>query len=213
VVQPTGEPRRQGIPWALRSCAASRRFRNRGNDCLGTNNDRSTITFHCRHGNRLHIALSATARTMALCTSRVTPCICWQERTTTSSTKDRISEEMHGEKRMLAPPAGSQLLPRWARGPLSVPCRMGTPAYKLQVKTRDSACIYALPCVLKHRTKPPRLGGLWRCHVSRDSEPHPSAWEGSDATTCPMTPNLAPPRRWAPVNQCVLWLQTPLFYV
>jgi hypothetical protein len=150
---------------------------------------------------------------MALRTSRVTPRVCWQECTTTSSTKDRISEEMHGEKRMLAPPSGSQLLPRWARGPLSVPCRTGTPAYKLQVKTRDRVCIYALPCVLKHRTRPPRLGGHWRCHVSHDSEPHPSAWECSDATTCPMTSNLAPPQRWALVNQRVLWLQTPLFRV
>jgi hypothetical protein len=43
-------------------------------------------------------------------------------------------------KEMLAPPAGSLPLPRWARGPLSVPCRPGTPAYKFQVKTKGEAC-------------------------------------------------------------------------
>jgi hypothetical protein len=29
-----------------------------------------------------------------------------------------------------SPPVGSQPPPRWARGPLSVPCRLGTPVYK-----------------------------------------------------------------------------------
>jgi hypothetical protein len=43
-------------------------------------------------------------------------------------------------KEMLAPPAGSLHLLRWARGPLSVPCRPGTPAYKFQVKTKGEAC-------------------------------------------------------------------------
>jgi hypothetical protein len=33
-------------------------------------------------------------------------------------------------KEMLAPPVGSLPLLRWARVPLSVPCRPGTPAYK-----------------------------------------------------------------------------------
>jgi hypothetical protein len=44
------------------------------------------------------------------------------------------SERMRGE-RMLAPPVGLQPLPGWARGPLSVPSRPGTPVYKLQVRT------------------------------------------------------------------------------
>jgi hypothetical protein len=48
------------------------------------------------------------------------------------------SERLCGE-RMLAPPAGSQPLPGWARGPLSVPCGLGTPTYKLQVKTTAPA--------------------------------------------------------------------------
>jgi hypothetical protein len=37
----------------------------------------------------------------------------------------------------LAPPAGSQPPPRWARGPLSVPCKLGTPAYRLNSKIRS----------------------------------------------------------------------------
>jgi hypothetical protein len=48
------------------------------------------------------------------------------------------SERLHRE-RMLAPPAGSQPLPGWARGPLSVPLGLGTPAYKHQVKTTAPA--------------------------------------------------------------------------
>jgi hypothetical protein len=31
---------------------------------------------------------------------------------------------------------------------VSVPCKQGTPAYKLQVRTRDIVCIHALPRVL-----------------------------------------------------------------
>jgi hypothetical protein len=48
---------------------------------------------------------------------------------------------------MLAPPAGSWPLPRWARGPLSVPCRSGTPAYMLPVKTNGKVGAHALPHV------------------------------------------------------------------
>jgi hypothetical protein len=47
----------------------------------------------------------------------------------TSSTEK--TEKMRREKDMLAPPASSRPLLRWVRGPLSEPCRPGTPAYKL----------------------------------------------------------------------------------
>jgi hypothetical protein len=90
---------------------------------------------------------------------------------------------------------------------MSVPCRLGTPTYKPQVKTSHRACIHTLPCALRHRTSPPSWGGLWRYHVSYVSEPRVSAEVGSGATTCPMAPNLASWLRWALVLPRVLWLQ------
>jgi hypothetical protein len=43
---------------------------------------------------------------------------------------------------------------------LSVPCRPGTPAYKLQAKIRRRACICTLPCALRLWTPSPCSGGL-----------------------------------------------------
>jgi hypothetical protein len=90
---------------------------------------------------------------------------------------------------MLAPPAGSKPLPRWARGPLLVPCKLNTPAYMLQDKTRGGVCIHALPHFSRHWTPTPYLGGLWDCHMFRGSGPHPASNVGSGATTCHMAPN------------------------
>jgi hypothetical protein len=89
----------------------------------------------------------------------------------------------------LAPTVGSQPLPRWARGPLSIPYRLGTPTYKLQVKTRCGACTHMLPCVLRHQTLPPNQGGLRGCHVSRGSRTRFPDEKGSGATTCTVAPD------------------------
>jgi hypothetical protein len=73
-------------------------------------------------------------------------------------------------KEMLAPPASSPPLLRWAQGSLSVPCRLDTPAHKLQAKVGSWACDHALPRVPRYRILPPHSGELW-CHdASRDSE-------------------------------------------
>jgi hypothetical protein len=41
-----------------------------------------------------------------------------------------------------------------------VPCRPGTPTYKLQVKTGSEVCTHALPRALQYWTLPPSQGGL-----------------------------------------------------
>jgi hypothetical protein len=63
---------------------------------------------------------------------------------------------------MLAPPAISLLLLRWAWGPLSVPCGPGTPTYRLESNTRKTYC--HMPC------------SLGSCLAAR---------EGSGSDTCP----------------------------
>jgi hypothetical protein len=63
----------------------------------------------------------------------------------------------------LAPPAGSQHLLRWAQGPLSVPYRSGTPAYRLESRTRKTYC-----------------------HMPYNTKSYLSAQEGSKDVTCPV---------------------------
>jgi hypothetical protein len=88
------------------------------------------------------------------------------------------------DTKKLAPPTGSQPPLRWARGPLSVPYKPGTPAYRLQVKIRRTTCIHALPCVLQLQTSPP-------------------AEVGSSAATCPTALNLSSLLRQALMLPCV----------
>jgi hypothetical protein len=68
---------------------------------------------------------------------------------------------------------------------LSVPYRLGTLTYKLQVKTRGRTCIPAPSRILQHRTKPPCLGELRHCRVSNGSGLHLPICEISDAATHP----------------------------
>jgi hypothetical protein len=74
----------------------------------------------------------------------------------------------------LAPPTGSVPLLRWVRGPLSVPYRLSTPAYKLKEKTTTRCATTGY-------------------HVSCGSGPWLRAEVGSSTTTCPSAPNLASP--------------------
>jgi hypothetical protein len=80
---------------------------------------------------------------------------------------------------MLAPPMGSLPPARWARGPLSIPCRPGTPAYKLQVKTKSETCNHASPRIPQHWVLPPMRGGLRGGHVSSGSRARIPYREGS----------------------------------
>jgi hypothetical protein len=97
----------------------------------------------------------------------------------------------------MAPPAGSLPLPRWAWVPLLVPYRPGTPAYKLQAKTRNRVYISALPCAATC------------CHVSHGSELSLPAREGSGAATCPMAMDNASLLVRALMMPCAPQLQTP----
>jgi hypothetical protein len=74
---------------------------------------------------------------------------------------------------------------------LSIPCRLGTPTYKLQVKTESRACIHAPPRALRYQTLPSCQGGLRGCHVSSGSGPCLPAGEGSGAAACHMAPDPA----------------------
>jgi hypothetical protein len=92
---------------------------------------------------------------------------------------------------MLDPPAGSQPLLRWAWGPLSVPYIPGTPAYRLQVKTKDKACAHVLP------------------RATAALEPASLPREGFGIATCLKALDPTPPPRGAPMLSCVLRLRTP----
>jgi hypothetical protein len=85
---------------------------------------------------------------------------------------------------MLTPPAVSLPLLRWAQWPLSVPCRLDTPAYRLESNTRKTYCHmpYNAGCCL-----PVREGsGTATCHVALD----PTSLLGR----APMLPHV--PRLW-----------------
>jgi hypothetical protein len=149
-----------------------------------------------------------TMRTMPRLTNRVGPHVCGiRDALSLQLPIQKFRKDGWGED-VLAPPMGSQCLPWWAWGPLSVPCRPDTPAYKLQIKTRSRSCIHAMSCVLQLRTLPPCRDGLRCCHVSYSSEPHLPVEMGSGAITCPTTLDLASRPRWDMVPPCVLWLQT-----
>jgi hypothetical protein len=123
---------------------------------------------------------------------------------------------------MLAPPAGSQPLPRWARGTLSVPYRLGTPVYMLQVGTGNKAHNDTLPYVPWLQVPTPVLGGLQGDHVSNSTFPAPPlgkasvppgaqplrshlpTQEGSDVATCLAAPSTVYPPEGAPVLSCGL---------
>jgi hypothetical protein len=129
----------------------------------------------------------------------------------TPTVKTKFQKEDRAGEKVLAPPMGSLPLPRWVWGPLSVPCRLGTPAYMLQAKTKGKICVHMLPraTMVPGPASLLRGGGLRRCHVSKapDLSPPPRRaptlpraqrlWtplaiqDGSSAATCPSAPDPA----------------------
>jgi hypothetical protein len=133
---------------------------------------------------------------------------------------------LHGE-RDAGPTYGSLPLLRWAQGPLSVPSRLGTPAYIIQAKTKVKACTHALSrataapepasllregsgaaTCLRVRTPPFRLGELRCCHVPRGSGPHLTIQQVSDAGRRTSAPDLTSLLRRAPALTHILQLRT-----
>jgi hypothetical protein len=60
--------------------------------------------------------------------------------------------------------------------PLSVPFRLGIPAYMLQAKTKGKVCIHTLPhatAVLEPTSLLRGGGGLQRCHMPKAPDPSP----------------------------------------
>jgi hypothetical protein len=82
---------------------------------------------------------------------------------------------------IVAPPVGSLPLPRWARGPLSLSYRPGTPAYRLMSKTRNKTY----------------------CHISYNSRSHLPTPESSSTATCPTASVPASLLERAPMLPCV----------
>jgi hypothetical protein len=72
----------------------------------------------------------------------------------------------------MAPPVGSLPLLRWAWGPLSVSCRLGTPTTDIKIR------------------QPVERATMSRC-LFRGSRPHLPTREGSSAVTCSTAPDLA----------------------
>jgi hypothetical protein len=113
-------------------------------------------------------------------------------------------------KEMLAPPAGSLPLPRWAQGPLSVPYRPGTLAYKFQVKTKREAYKSHDPTCPQPQHEPHSLGQLRGRHVSCGASSRCPARGSSGVTTCPAAPAPAAQPGAAPRSPRVLRHQLPL---
>jgi hypothetical protein len=89
---------------------------------------------------------------------------------------------------MLAPPTVLLPLLRWAQGPLLVPYRPGTPAYKFESKTRKTYC-----------------------HMPYNAGSCLPAREGFGVVTCPTALDPASILRSAPMLPCVsrLWILPP----
>jgi hypothetical protein len=101
------------------------------------------------------------------------------------------------------------LLPllRWAWGPLSVPCKPGTPRTSSKSRRRARRALATPPpwCQLS----PPGSGQLRCCHMSHDPSSRVPAWGSSGAATHPVTPAPASWHRAAPEPSRVSWLQLP----
>jgi hypothetical protein len=65
------------------------------------------------------------------------------------------------------------------------------------------------PRVIQHPTMPLYLGGFRHCRVSQGSGSRLSAQACSSTATCLMTPDLTPPRGWAPGLPHIAWLRNP----
>jgi hypothetical protein len=109
---------------------------------------------------------------------------------------------------MLAPPVGSLPLSRWARGPLSVPCRPGTPRTSSKSKRRARRA-------LKHAHVSITSGyatrhGQLRCrHNFCDTSSRLLARGSSGATTCSVAPAPKSRHRAAQVLPHIPWRQLP----
>jgi hypothetical protein len=143
-------------------------------------------------------------RTSAPGTSRMLPRAHWQRRTTTPAAEVKIQKGYAG--RMLAPLAGSWPHLRWARGPLSVPCRPGTPAYKLNAKAGRKVSDHVLPRVPRYWAKPPHSEGLRCRHASHGSGPRLPVSKGSKAATCPAAPDPTSSLARAPMPDVQLFV-------
>jgi hypothetical protein len=176
-------------------------FGNRGSDCVGTHDP-------CHLGTTATMLSSAMMHTLAWWTNQMRTPIQWQRCTTTPTVKTKF-QKSYAAKEMLAPPAGSQPLPRWARGPLLVPCIPGTPVYRLQAKTKSRGCTHAL----LHATVAPEPASLlWKTpvlpRVPRLQTP-PLRLGGSGAATCPEALDSVSPSRRALTLPCVPRHRTP----
>jgi hypothetical protein len=85
--------------------------------------------------NRRSDASSANRRTTAWRIKQALLRVHWQRCTTTPTAKMKFQKSCAGKK-MLAQSAGSLRPPRWARGPLLVPCRLGTPRTSFKSRQR-----------------------------------------------------------------------------
>jgi hypothetical protein len=73
---------------------------------------------------------------------------------------------------------------------LLVPCRSGTPTYKVRVKIGSGVCTHEPPCALQYQTLPPSQGGLRSCHISNGSGSRLPYRKGSNTATCIMDLDL-----------------------
>jgi hypothetical protein len=137
-------------------------------------------------------------------------------RTWRDNCQSKISEKSGGEK-YVGPTCGFVTFPEVGPEPLSIPYRPGTPAYRLESKTRKMYCHmpYNIRSCLPAReasdvaTCPAApdptslLGRLRRCHVSCGSESFLPTQEGSGAAICPVALDPASLLGRAPALPCV----------
>jgi hypothetical protein len=174
----------------------SRGFRNLRSNCIGTH-DATAARQACNMGNHHSSASSAKGHTTAQRANAERTLV--TDRTTMPQSQSRsYSRRNTRGRKILAPPAGSPPFLRWVRGALSVPCKSGTPAYKLQTTVRSKACNNILPRIPQYWAHPPYVGGLLCCHASCSSGSRLPVREGSGTATRPAAPDPASLRGRAP---------------
>jgi hypothetical protein len=135
---------------------ASRRFRNRGHDCLGPHDSHRAVT--TRWELLREMVSSGALYTAASCADHGPLRVHWQGRTTTSKFQDTTSRKAVREKDV-DPTRGFTASPEVGPGTTIGTPQTGYPYVQLQVKMKGKTCPHARPHVI----------GIGLCHLGMGS--------------------------------------------
>jgi hypothetical protein len=193
----------------IRKHEASRRFGKRSHDCLNRHDSHcaatpTTSTLRCVGGiNGRFTCRSIAHESRVAMHPQVKPNSRFEYQYAKFQNRSAGNE-------MLAPPRVRYRSRGGPGGPLLVPCRPGTPAYKFQVKTEGQTCKSHAPACGLPRREPHGPGQLRGHHVSCGLSSRCPARDSSGAATCPVASAPAARPGAAPGSPRVLRPQLPL---